>query len=242
MDPLDRLYWRLVESLRRERPGTSWELTVAEIYQQLVPYRTVRVDLGFAELPEYEHALLRLLAGERDYVSLEIPEVQEELQRELRAPNPILGLYRDYAAVVARLNPAPRPRAAAPPPPPAAEDVTAEPAAPAPIPARPAPPPAGAQVPPRPAMADAPQRGPATEPPSMRSAPHPPRAAAAPPRPALCRACRSPLPEGREVRFCPNCGATQRPLPCAGCGEMVEPEWKFCVGCGLPQQRTAGDP
>ena len=238
MDPLDRLYWRLVESLRRERPGTSWELTVAEIYQQLVPYRTTRVDLGFAELPEYEHALLRLLAGERDYVSLEIPEVQEELQRELRAPNPILGLYRDYAAVVARLNPAPRSRPAAPPPP-VPGDVTADPDAPAP--AAPAPPSTPTPLPARPPMPDATPRGAAPEPPSMRSAPHPPRAAApAPPRPALCRACRSPLPDGREVRFCPHCGATQRPLPCAGCGELVEPEWKFCVGCGLPQ-RAPGD-
>ncbi|HEX8276408.1 MAG TPA: zinc ribbon domain-containing protein [Longimicrobiaceae bacterium] len=239
MDPLDRLYWRLVESLRRERPGTSWELTVAEIYQQLVPYRTIRADLGFAELPEYEHALLRLLAGERDYVSLGIPEVQEELQRELRAPNPILGLYRDYAAVVVRLNPAPRPRPAAPAPP-AADDVTADPAAP-PAAAAPVAPAQPAPLPARPPMAEAPQRGAAPEPPSMRTPPHPPRQAApAPPRPALCRACRSPLPEGREVRFCPQCGATQRPLPCAGCGELVEPEWKFCVGCGQPQ-RPPGD-
>ncbi|HEX2191501.1 MAG TPA: hypothetical protein VHG51_21495 [Longimicrobiaceae bacterium] len=133
MDPLDRLYWRLVEVLRRERPDTSWELTIAEVYQQLVPYRAVRGDLGFAELPEYEHALLRLLAGERGYLSLEIPEVQEEMQRELRASSPILGLYRDYAAVVARLNPAPPPRAAAP-----AEDVTQDPPPPPPQPAPPA--------------------------------------------------------------------------------------------------------
>ncbi|HEX2094194.1 MAG TPA: zinc ribbon domain-containing protein, partial [Longimicrobiaceae bacterium] len=63
--------------------------------------------------------------------------------------------------------------------------------------------------------------------------PRPPR------RPTLCRSCRSPLPEGREVRFCPFCGVTQVALPCQGCGEPVEPEWKFCIGCGLPHQTPA---
>jgi hypothetical protein len=237
MDRLDRLYWRLVEQLRRERPGAAWELTVAEIYQQLVPYRAVRGELGFAELPEYEHALLRLLAGERDYVSLDIPEVQEEMRRELQAPNPILGLYRDYAAVVVRLNPAPAGSARPDAPPPAGlpepgEDVTADP-----------PPLPPTMASPAPAPASAPRSRPPATPPS--AAPHPPRERsapapqAAPPRPSLCRACRTPLPPGREVRFCPFCGVAQRALPCAGCGEPVEPEWKFCAGCGLSQRGPA---
>lgn len=224
MDPLDRLYRRLVESLRREHPGTSWELTVSEIYQKLVPYRAVRGDLAFAELPEYEHALLRLLSGERDYVSLDIPDVQDEFRQELRASNPILGLYRDYAAVVVHLNPAPRlaPFAA-----PVEEDVTAESG---PVPAAPSRPPA-----PVPAAAPRPSREPGSLPPSRPAAPKPSQPAASA-RPSLCLACRAPLPEGREVRFCPFCGATQRAFPCGGCGERVEPEWKFCAGCGLPRR------
>ncbi len=213
MDPLDRLYWRLVETLRRERPGSAWELTIAEIYQHLVPYRATRVDLGFAELPEYEHALLRLLAGERGYVSLNVPQVQEELAKELRAPNPILGLYRDYAAVGVHLNPAPSPSEATLPdgPPPAPEP-------------RPAPQAPAAQPAPSPPAAPS-----AAAVPVVEVFPQPPR------RPSLCRSCHSPLPEDREVRFCPFCGATQRALPCRACGEMVEPEWKFCVGCGTGQ-------
>lgn len=134
MDPLDRLYWRLVEVLRREGPEIAGRtVTVAEIYQRLVPYRLHRSELGLAELAEYEHALLRLLSGERGYVRLDLAQVQEEFARELRAPNPILGLYRDYAAVGVQFGgapPAPAPRPAP------VQDVS--PSAPPPVVERPA--------------------------------------------------------------------------------------------------------
>ena len=65
VDPLDRLYRRIADVLLRE-PSTA--VTVGDIYQHLVPYRTVRAELGFGELAEYEHALLRLLSGERDFL------------------------------------------------------------------------------------------------------------------------------------------------------------------------------
>jgi RNA polymerase subunit RPABC4/transcription elongation factor Spt4 len=113
MDALDRLYRRIADVLLRE-PGHP--VTVGDLYQHLVPYRAVRAELAFSELAEYEHALLRLLSGERDYLVVERADVQEEFQRELRTPNPILGIYRDYAEVGVYLNPyAPEvPAAAAP--------------------------------------------------------------------------------------------------------------------------------
>ncbi|HEX5724669.1 MAG TPA: hypothetical protein VFX98_04340, partial [Longimicrobiaceae bacterium] len=119
MDALDRLFRRLADTVL-SAPDTP--LTVGDVYQSLVPYRLVRGELGFSELAEYEHALLRLLAGEREYVVVERHDVQEEIQRELRAPNPILGIYRDYAEVTLHLNPfatepPPLDRAAPPPPP-----------------------------------------------------------------------------------------------------------------------------
>ncbi|MBW3572406.1 MAG: hypothetical protein KY467_14990, partial [Gemmatimonadetes bacterium] len=92
MDALDRLYRRVSLALARD-PGRA--LTVGDLYQEVVPYRLIRAELGFAELAEYEHALLRLLAGEREYLETERPEVAEEFRRELQAPNPILGIYRD---------------------------------------------------------------------------------------------------------------------------------------------------
>ena len=217
MDPLDRLYRRIADVLLRE-PATA--VTVGDLYQHLVPYRTVRAELGFGELAEYEHALLRLLSGERDYLVVERADVQEEFQRELRTPNPILGIYRDYAEAVLYLNPY------APDLP--LLDATAPPSAPA----QPAPSPALAAALARNGDADAP--GVVLD--LTRSTPSAaPAAPAARARPRSCPGCRSNLPPGREIRFCPFCGKCLAPIPCPECSSIVEPEWHFCVTCGWPR-------
>jgi hypothetical protein len=115
VDALDRLYRRVSLAIARD-PGRS--LTIGDLYHEVVPYRLIRTELGFTELAEYEHALLRLLAGEREYLELEREEVVDEFRRELEAPNPILGIYRDYAEVGVQPNPfasPPRPDPTAPP-------------------------------------------------------------------------------------------------------------------------------
>lgn len=219
MDSLDRLYRRIADVLLRE-PATA--VTVGDLYQHLVPYRTVRAELGFGELAEYEHALLRLLSGERDYLVVERADVQEEFQRELRTPNPILGIYRDYAEVGVYLNPY-APEVPAP-------DLTAPPAA---APA------AG----PTPAMAAALARnGDADAPGVVLDVTSPEPARPARPRPKSCPGCRTALPPGRDVRFCPFCGKCLAPIPCPECSTVVEPEWKFCVMCGWPRDATPVPP
>ncbi|MFL5541596.1 MAG: zinc ribbon domain-containing protein [Longimicrobiaceae bacterium] len=206
MDPLDRLYRRIADVLLRE-PATA--VTVGDIYQHLVPYRTVRAELGFGELAEYEHALLRLLSGERDFLVVERADVQEEFQRELRNTNPILGVYRDYSDVGVYLNPYA--------PDPAALDHTAPP------------PPAASPV----ALPEGDADAPGVVIDVTRPEP--------PPRPApakklkACTGCRSTLPPGRDVRFCPFCGKCLAPIPCPECSAVVEPEWRFCVTCGWPR-------
>ena len=211
MDPLDRLYRRIADVLLRE-PATA--VTVGDIYQHLVPYRTVRAELGFGELAEYEHALLRLLSGERDFLVVERADVQEEFARELRTPNPILGIYRDHADVGVYLNPY------APEVP--AFDLTAPPA------------PAAA---PTPAAAAPPGDGYVT---LSAAELHPEPAAPAPKgRARICTGCRTPLPGDREVRFCPFCGKCLSPIPCPECSSMVEPEWRFCASCGWPRDYGA---
>ncbi|WP_420129681.1 zinc ribbon domain-containing protein [Longimicrobium sp.] len=213
MDALDRLYRRVSLALARD-PGRA--LTVGDLYQEVVPYRLIRSELGFAELAEYEHALLRLLAGEREYLETERPEVADEFRRELQAPNPILGIYRDYADVGVQPNPfAPQPG-----------DLTAPPpvvvAAPAPA------------SPPRlelPVPVDRTDPGAAAEP-----------AVPARPRPKPCPGCRSPLPTDREARFCPFCGTCLVPVPCADCSAMMQPEWSFCATCGAPRQTGVTPP
>lgn len=217
MDAVDRLYRRIVEALDHvPRDTRGVPVTIGEIYQTVVPYRAVRADMGFAELAQYEHALLRLLAGERDYVQVERDEVREELQRELRAPNPILGLYRDYAGEAAFVNP----RLVA--------------LVPAPLPA-PAPPETLAPLP-EPRLKARPDDGVWTAPVATPAEPATPPA----PKPPQCSGCRTPLPTDRDVRFCPFCGKCLKPVPCPDCSSPVEPEWSFCATCGVPRPGGGG--
>ncbi|MBW3631046.1 MAG: zinc ribbon domain-containing protein [Gemmatimonadetes bacterium] len=113
MDIVDRLYHQLHLALERAPGGGAGSPTIGDIYQHLIPYRSLRSELGIWELAEYEHALLRLLAGERGHVRVETAEVREEILRELAAPNPILGIYRDYPGVQVSIGAL----ADAPPPP-----------------------------------------------------------------------------------------------------------------------------
>lgn len=98
-DTFELLYTRLTDALRSARPAPfSKPVTVAEIYQELVPYRLVRDEIGFAMNADYEHVLLRLLAGEGARVRLDPVSAREAIQRELRSANPNVSIYREYAA------------------------------------------------------------------------------------------------------------------------------------------------
>jgi hypothetical protein len=98
-EPLERLYARLTRALQSQRSNPwSAPVTVAEIYQELIPYRVIREDAGFAMNADYEHALLRLLSGEGDWARLEPPTARDVIERELRSPNPNVTIYREYAA------------------------------------------------------------------------------------------------------------------------------------------------
>jgi Double zinc ribbon len=211
LDALDRLYRRVSLTLARD-PGRA--LTIGDLYQEVVPYRLIRGELGFSELAEYEHALLRLLAGEREYLEMDRAEVAEEFRRELQAPNPILGIYRDYADVGVQPNPfAPAPDPTAPP-------VVVAPAAAAP-----------AALP----RVDLPPAE-RTDP-GIRAVPV--EEVAPRPRPKPCPACRQALPMDREARFCPFCGKVLVPMPCPDCSAVLEPEWSFCASCGSPRHGGA---
>lgn len=100
---------RFHRALVREIQGKSPEqinspFSVAEIYQNLVPYRTHRDEIGVEMNADYEYALLRLLAGEGDFLSIESKTARQEIREELDSPNPNTGLYRDFAAADVRLN------------------------------------------------------------------------------------------------------------------------------------------
>jgi len=103
---LGRFHRALVREIHARNPeDLNAPFSVAEIYQNLVPYRTHRDEIGVEMNADYEHALLRLLAGEGDFLTIESRTARQELRDELDSPNPNTGLYRDFAAADVQLNP-----------------------------------------------------------------------------------------------------------------------------------------
>jgi hypothetical protein len=261
-DTVERLYQRLAQALQRtRRDAFAGPVTVAEIYQELVPYRAVRGEAGFDMNADYEHALLRLLAGEGALARLEPAHAREQITKELRSPNPNVSIYREYAgcdvfvsvpAAGRRDDPAALlsdvladDDADASPwddlllldaeEEDAEEDDAEEDDAPAFALADQEPEPKAQekrQVPPTPPRA--------LDRPIPKPTPAPAMTAAEPDGKATrrCANCDGALPSNRSVRFCPYCGQDQSVAPCASCGEPMEAAWTYCVACGA----TRGEP
>lgn len=263
MDELDRLYRRLVHNVRATAPellGRSFE--VSQIYQELVPYRTNRRELGFAANDEYELALCQLLSGARTLLSGDA-DMQAAMRRELESPNPDLAAYRAFATstvgfveeqlrdVMLRptpeyaqpigpgFNPSPVEQATLAGRPTEQVDTPTDFEAPPPPPpprepraAAPPPPPPSPPAAPPPPVETTASRGPANAP-----RPESPMSAARPNpiRPSTgdaCRYCGTTLPDGRSIVFCPGCGHNLTIKHCPACNSELEVGWKFCVTCG----------
>lgn len=215
--------------MRRTR-GDDFQtpITVSQIYQELVPYRVARANIGFEMNADYEFALLRLLGGERDLARLEPAEVREMLSKEADSPNPNVSLFRAYANCDVWVTPPqdwitemvdePEPEfeveleSTPEPAEPWEPESMWEPDLPEAVPATPTPSPSTRFVPEPPTMPDA---MPASAPGS-----------------SLCAFCGGNLPTSRLVKFCPHCGNDLTQVPCSNCGEILESNWKFCVSCG----------
>jgi hypothetical protein len=258
-DTLRRFYGALVEALRERGPADlERPFTVAEIYQDLVPYRTHRDALGVEMNGDYEHALLRLLAGEGGYLRIESELAQREIRQELDEVDPNTALYRDFAAVDVRLEPDAIPEFDDDLPGGAKDAETADALAPegtrfspsfasgtsaseagagsgadaAEAASEPGPADAEAQ-----AEAGIGAPAPDVEISDGADLPEPGRSVATSPSPwmpedGICRWCTSELPERENLRYCPFCGVDQTLSPCGACGEAIEPGWKYCIVCG----------
>src|SRR2546425_13142118 len=93
MDELDRLFGLLVAALARET-RVAVPFPASDVYERLVPYRSNRARLNVATHQDYEMAVLRLLAGERNYVQLEPENGREAMQREIATINPDPAHFR----------------------------------------------------------------------------------------------------------------------------------------------------
>jgi len=216
---LERFHRALIEEIQTHRPEyLTGPFTVAEIYQNLVPYGSHRDRIGVEMNGDYEDALLRLLAGEGGYLILESEPALRDLKAELDTPNPNTGLYREYAAVDVRLNHTYLDLSAA-----AIQesaDLMDELNARDPI--------SMADLAPSEAVAD----DLAIVPPGVDVFQGGAEAPAQTARLESCQWCRAELPVRDNLNFCPFCGTDVKVVPCNECGEELEPEWRFCISCG----------
>lgn len=245
-DILQRFHGALVEALRQRDPEhLSRPFTVAEIYQDLVPYGAYRDVLGVEMNGDYEHALLRLLSGEGDYLEMESEHALREIREEIESVNPNTGLYREFAAVDVRLNPAliPDPAEVEVHVPDDDEEEAGEGGWPTTDADAPASSDDYIQVVPLGAFASSgpldPEMvdpGTAPEPNTLdaTTADETEAADVSAPAPTLdsCRWCREDLPKRDNLNFCPFCGTDVSLVPCISCGEALEGDWRFCIACG----------
>jgi predicted RNA-binding Zn-ribbon protein involved in translation (DUF1610 family) len=242
-DLLDRFHQVLVQEIRKNRPEYLEDLfTVAEIYQNLVPYRTHRDAIGVEMNGDYEDALLRLLSGEGDYLMIESEVARREIREELQSSNPNTGLFRDFAAADVRLTSA-HLRVAD-------EVVQAEPEAElrgGPVDEHGEDESDTADLADLLAEAEDPsevemdfgesdnseeEEEPVDEAESDIEEALATEADSSDAAQDSCHWCRADLPERAVLNFCPFCGSDLRLTPCVGCGQELEPGWRFCPECG----------
>ncbi|MDH4043181.1 MAG: zinc ribbon domain-containing protein [Gemmatimonadota bacterium] len=216
-----RLFNGLVAELAERDPGRLRSgFQVAELYQQIVPYRTHRTKLGFVSNQDYEGAILGLLAGLGGYATVEPAEVQDTLAAEVDSPNPDTTLFREFAGARIRLDAArvqdvlDDDQAYAPPPAPGAAPGSAPVSAPV--------------APPEPRAPVFELAGDVARPPVPSATPAP----ALTPSTTRCPGCAADLPDDRPVIFCPFCGKPVGAPTCVRCGDQLRAEWTFCPRCG----------
>ncbi|MGD2217521.1 MAG: zinc ribbon domain-containing protein [Gemmatimonadales bacterium] len=216
MDDLDRLYYEFVEILRRERPSVLKDeaLTIAEVHEQIIPYRRIRNRVGLGSHGDYEATLSRLLSGERDYL-LSDRDVQEELRAGLVESLPDIRRFLAFPDVRVWLNaekvPPPGDIRYAPPELREGVDWVSE-AIESHEEERAAELEAGAEAM---AAAEAEAAG-----------------------PAFCPMCGGEAPE--SAAFCPFCGRRLTAEACPTCSADLDPAWSFCARCGTPRPGPAG--
>ncbi len=218
MDALDLLFRRLVLTAQAA-DAIARPIDLGELMDTFVPYKAARRDGMIETNDDYLHTVMRLVAGEREFVFAD-DLMQDDLRNELATSNPDLGLLRTYLNATVRLSGTAVERVLGgdtkidlrPSTPIASSVVLEEPVARISEPvAAPVPDP----------LADTP----AVPAPSTPHATHATHA-------HDCPYCAQVLPTGRGVQYCPNCGINLKTRRCPGCSTEIESAWKFCVTCG----------
>jgi len=249
-DELDRLFLRLVQIVHERKGGdVNAPFEILELYQDIIPYRVFRRERGsgFDTNEDYEHALMRLLAGERNYLRGD-ERMQQTMRDELAAKNPDTSFFREFArnhvaitsegltvaasltqanavmvaAVTEGVETVDRPEAGSRKPEGAGTRGGIGGTAAAPV-------------------VRTPHRDSAEQEDAMGVSPM--RYVTANAMGGRCRYCSSQLPDGRKLVFCPFCGHDLTTLQCPACSTELELGWKFCVTCGrsMAPPRSSGE-
>jgi len=236
MDNLDRMFRHLARTIRARFPQyASQPFDVAELHQNILPYRLHRRELGLETNEDYEITLMELLSGARDYLIVD-DRMRDTLRSELASKNPDPSAFKQFAGSTVALSPnavrslaigpdedVPRASAATPAPPPAPPpNATAERLARPSVPAAPRPS-ASAAATVGAVLATTPAPEPTIAPRSL-----------VPQSGERCGSCNEVLPPGRAITFCPHCGQNVTTMHCPACGSELEVGWKFCPTCGRP--------
>ncbi len=257
MDDLDRVFRRVVHNVRAAYPELlTQSFEVSQLYQQVVPYRLNRREIGVDSVEDYELALMQLLSGARGYLTGE-PDLQRALQDELESLNPDLSAYRGFATSRIGLaadavrhidqQPVSQPTAAVG----ASASVASSSAVAARATERIST--AGATTSDMPRAASGGGGGSRTSPTTSHhqpsagmssSSPGSPTSTASQSRAAgtegaagdqpqtACRYCGGSLPDGKSIVFCPYCGHDLTVQHCPACNTELEIGWRFCITCG----------
>ena len=228
IDEVERLFRHLVDVLSQsDADRLKSAIQISEIYQSVVPYRHHRSALGFDTNEDYEMAVLRFLAGDGGFATIDPAEVQDALAQEAQSINPNPGAFREYAAARVYLNSGAvrtvteAQEAYAPPPSPEAEEE--DPALEFSSEERdlfvPDPDVLDLTTAKMTALDAAPDE-------AHRVTEGVPFAGKS------CLYCGEDLPVGRVVKFCPFCGHDLRMVSCPACGADLEAGWRYCITCG----------
>lgn len=227
-DDLDRMFHLLVTSMMSRSPDTlTRPFAVADLYQDILPYRLFRRELGLDTNQDYEMTLLELLSGARGYLVVD-ERTADTLRRELASPNPDPSVFRQFSTTQVSISPDALAEVARAQAGDAAHDRASRPVQTSERAEMPRPEPPRAETPraagPSGAMSAIPDAAPRT-----------PASGRLPITPApgeSCRFCGGALPPGRPLIFCPHCGQDQTVLHCQACGAELEVGWNYCTTCG----------
>src|SRR5262245_18003665 len=227
------MFRHLVRTVRSIHPQyLTAPFDVAELHQNVLPYRHHRRELGIDTNEDYEITLTELLSGARDYLVVD-DGMRDTLRTELASTNPDPSTFKQFAGASVSISPAAlrtldigpddegSSRIAMP-----SMSVSK---------ARPGRSATAAQSPGRPASTPTEESAesvvPAATPisqPAIAQRPVVPHAG------ERCRTCNEVLPAGRPITFCPHCGQNLTTANCPACGAELELDWKFCPTCGRP--------